>query len=305
MNLNQGVPADRRDSLLHGMTTVEELEPAHSPPRLDQKSTRLRRATAFVVPPVAFAGLFVAAWYGFSYLVLTDRNRFLVPPPHIVWHEGLGHPAGRAQLLEGLWVTTQEAMVGLAVAILIGLSFAVLMSQARWVERSFYPWAVVLQTIPVLALVPLIGIWFGRGFVGRVIVCVLIALFPIITNSLFGLQSADEGLHDLLTLHGADRATRFRKLELRAAVPAMFTGFRISAGLSVIGAIVGEFFFVRGGQSGLGNLLDLYRGQLETSRLLTALFLSSMLGILVFWGFTWIGNFLIRSWHETAHVEVP
>ena len=143
-----------------------------------------------------------------------------------------------------------------------------------------------------------------RAWVHRpVIVCVLIALFPIITNTLFGLQSADHGLHDLLTLHGADRNTRFRKLELRAAVPAIFTGFRISAGLSVIGAIVGEFFFVRGGQSGLGNLLDLYRGQLETSRLFTALALSSILGIVVFWTFTWVGNLLTRSWHESAQVE--
>lgn len=264
---------------------------------------RIRRAASFVLPPLVFAGLFVAAWYAFSYLVLDENNRFLVPPPHQVWQEGLGDMEARTQLLGGLWITTAEALVGLVIAILIGMSFAISMSQARWVERSFYPWAVVLQTIPVLALVPLIGIWFGRGFTGRVIVCVLIALFPIITNTLFGLQSADEGLHDLLTLHAAGRATRFRKLELRAALPAIFTGFRISAGLSVIGAIVGEFFFVRGGKSGLGNLLDLYRGQLETERLFTALFLSSLLGILVFWGFTWVGNLLTRSWHESAQSE--
>ena len=263
----------------------------------------LRRVLAFALPPLILAVLFGGAWYAFSYLVLNDDNRFLVPPPHQVWQEGLGDPGARAQLLDGLLITTKEALVGLLIAIIIGMSFAISMSQARWVERSFYPWAVVLQTIPVLALVPLIGIWFGRGFTGRVIVCVLIALFPIITNTLFGLQSADQGLHDLLTLHGSDRKTRFRKLELRAAVPAIFTGFRISAGLSVIGAIVGEFFFVRGGQSGLGNLLDLYRGQLKTSRLFTALALSSILGIVVFWTFTWVGNLLTRSWHESAQVE--
>jgi NitT/TauT family transport system permease protein len=263
----------------------------------------LRRVLAFALPPLILAIVFGGAWYAFSYLVLNDDNRFLVPPPHQVWQEGLGDPGARAQLLDGLLITTKEALVGLLIAIIIGMSFAISMSQARWVERSFYPWAVVLQTIPVLALVPLIGIWFGRGFTGRVIVCVLIALFPIITNTLFGLQSADQGLHDLLTLHGSDRNTRFRKLELRAAVPAIFTGFRISAGLAVIGAIVGEFFFVRGGQSGLGNLLDLYRGQLKTSRLFTALALSSILGIVVFWTFTWVGNLLTRSWHESAQVE--
>jgi NitT/TauT family transport system permease protein len=285
------------------MTTLQEPGIPSSPAATNERSAGLRRVVAFALPPLLLAILFGGAWYAFSYLVLNDDNRFLVPPPHQVWQEGLGDPDARAQLLDGLLITTKEALVGLGLAILIGMTFAISMSQARWVERSFYPWAVVLQTIPVLALVPLIGVWFGRGFTGRVIVCVLIALFPIITNTLFGLQSADHGLHDLLTLHGADRNTRFRKLELRAAVPAIFNGFRISAGLSVIGAIVGEFFFVRGGQSGLGNLLDLYRGQLETSRLFTALALSSILGIVVFWSFTWVGNLLTRSWHESAQVE--
>ncbi|MGH8923720.1 MAG: ABC transporter permease [Acidimicrobiia bacterium] len=284
------------------MTTIDDVPTAVT---REHPRNHIRRTASFVVPPLVFAGLFVAAWYAFSYLVLDDDNRFLVPPPHQVWQEGLGDTEARTQLLSGLWITTEEALVGLVIAMVLGMSFAISMSQARWVERSFYPWAVVLQTIPVLALVPLIGIWFGRGFSGRVIVCVLIALFPIITNTLFGLQSADEGLHDLLTLHSARRVTRFSKLELRAALPAIFTGFRISAGLSVIGAIVGEFFFVRGGQSGLGNLLDLYRGQLETSRLFTALFLSSMLGIVVFWSFTWVGNILTRSWHESSQSEAP
>lgn len=252
------------------------------------------------MPPLLLAVLVVGAWYAFSYLILNDDNRFLVPPPHQVWQEGLGDAAARTQLMQGLLITTKEAVVGLILAIVIGMSFAISMSQAAWVERSFYPWAVVLQTIPVLALVPLIGIWFGRGFVGRVIVCVMIALFPIVTNTLFGLQSADQSLHDLFTLHRASRTTRFAKLELRAAVPAMFTGFRIAAGLSVIGAIVAEFFFVRGGQSGLGNLLDLYRGQLQTSRLFSALILSSLLGIVVFWVFSMLANRLTRSWHESA-----
>ena len=96
-------------------------------------------------------------------------------------------------------------MVGLAIAIVLGMLFAMLMSQAKWIERSLYPYAVVLQTIPILALVPLIGFWFDFNFRSRVIVCVLIAIFPIITNTLFGLLSADQGQHDLFTLHGASR----------------------------------------------------------------------------------------------------
>ena len=109
-----------------------------------------------------------------------------------------------------------------------------------------YPYAVVLQTIPILAIVPLIGFAFGFNFRSRVLVCVLIALFPIITNTLFGLLSVDHGQHDLFTLHGVGRWQRLWKLQFPAALPNIFTGLRISAGLSVIGAVVGDFFFVQG-----------------------------------------------------------
>ena len=136
------------------------------------------------------------------------------------------------------------------------------------------------------------------------IVTVLIALFPIITNTLFGLQSADRNLHELFTLHRAKRPTRFWKLEMPASLPAAFTGLRIAAGLSVIGAIVGEFFFGRG-EKGVGVLIDKYRGQAATEELIAALIVSSLLGILVFWAFSWLGKVSTRRWHASAaEVEV-
>ena len=96
---------------------------------------------------------------------------------------------------------------------------ALAMSQAKWIERSLYPWAVASQTIPILALVPMIGFWFGFGLNARVIVCFIISLFPIVINSLTGLLSADRGLHDLFTLHHAGRRTRTMKLQIPAALP--------------------------------------------------------------------------------------
>src|SRR5262249_53731683 len=143
-------------------------------------------------------------------------------------------------LLVGLVPTTYVALTGLAIAIVLGMTAAILMSQAGWIERSLYPYAVVVQTIPIIALVPLIGFLFNYSFKSRVIACVMISIFPIITNTLFGLKSVDASLMDLFTLHGASRRTRLWKLQLPAALPAIFTGFRIAAGLSVIGAIVGD-----------------------------------------------------------------
>jgi NitT/TauT family transport system permease protein len=148
-------------------------------------------------------------------------------------------------------------------------------------------------------MVPLIAIWFGTNTTSRVIVCVIIAFFPIVLNTLFGLVSAESGLHDLLTLHHASRATRLRRLMLPAALPAMFAGLRISAGLSVIGAIVGDFFFGRG-ERGLGQLIRQYSSNTnEREQLLAAVIVSSALGITVFLMFGAIQTVVVGKWYDS------
>jgi NitT/TauT family transport system permease protein len=251
------------------------------------------------VPPLIVMLVVLAIWYAYSYLVLKPSQRFLLPPPHKVIQVGFLEGTNRTEILHGLWSTTQVAIVGLVIAIVFGIVLAIVMSQAKWAERSIYPYAVVLQTIPIIALVPLVGFWFSFNFRSRVIVCVIISLFPIITNTLFGLKSADRGLHDLFSLHDASRRTRLRKLLLPGAMPAVFTGLRISAGASVIGAIVGDFFF-RQGDPGIGRLIDVYRNRLQSEQLFTALFFSSLLGLVVFWGFGFLANRVLRSWHDSA-----
>ena len=249
--------------------------------------------------PLGFSLAMVGIWYLLSLVLLAEDRRFLLPPLHEVWDASFANADVRGELLDGVRVTAKESFTGLAIAAAAGMLFAVAMNLRRWVERSFFPWAVVLQTIPILALVPLIGGLFGFDFQARVIVTVLIALFPIITNTLFGLQSAEHNLHELLTLHKASRSTRFWKLEFPASLPATFTGLRIAAGLSVIGAIVGEFFFGRG-EKGVGVLIDKYRGQAATKELIAALLVSSLLGIVVFWGFSWLGRISTQRWHASA-----
>lgn len=250
-------------------------------------------------PPLVVFVLFLAAWYAFSASMSPRRRSVVLPYPHDSFQEAFLVWENLSELLNGLWITTQVAIVGLAIAIVLGVLIAVAMSQGAWIERSFYPYAVTLQAIPILALVPLIGTIWGFEFRSRVLVCVIIAIFPIITNTLFGLKSAERGLHDLFTLHNASRWTRFKKLQLPNALPAMFTGLRISAGLSVIGAIVGEFFFRRGDQ-GLGILIDKYRADLEPELMVGAVFWSAVLGIAVFVMFGWLANRMTRSWHESA-----
>lgn len=272
--------------------------PEPSPPRTGRRRASRGRAIAQVVAPLVVFALVVACWIFISYVVLEPRRRFLMPPPQDVLFNGLLNVHNVGDILSGLWSTTQVAMVGLLVSILVGTLVPVMMIQARWVEWSLYPWAVVLQTIPILAIVPLIGFWFGFGFSSRVLVCVLIAIFPIITNTLFGLKSADGLQHDLFTLSRANRWQRLTKLQLPAALPAIVSGWRIAAGLSVVGAIVGDFFF-RQGDPGVGRLIDDYRARLQSEQLFAAVALSSALGLVVFWGFGLLGRVLVGSWHES------
>ena len=251
-----------------------------------------------IIPPILFGALVLGGWYFISYVMLAENRRVLLRPPDKVLTEGFldwGGTGGMSEMLQSLWSSTKVAGIGLFLAILIGLFLAVLMSQAVSVEKALFPFLVTLQAVPILAIVPLISFWWGTGQTSRVVVCIIIALFPIIVNTLFGLQSAEKGMHDLFTLHHVNRVTRLRKLMFPAALPALFAGLRISAGLSVVGAIVGDFFFGRG-EVGLGQLIKRFASRLQGEELLTSVILSAGLGVAVFLLFTWLQNKAIGKW---------
>ncbi len=264
--------------------------------RVDPTKSRARRLAEVVIPPLVLVAVLIGVWYFLSYRIV--KRRFLLHPPHDVIQEGFLKWENLHEILDGLWYSTKVAALGLAIAFLLGVAIAVVMSQSKLIERAVFPVLVALQAIPILVMVPLIAIWFDTKTTSRVIVCVIIAFFPIVLNTLFGLVSADAGLHDLLTLHHASRWTRLRKLMLPAALPAMFAGLRISAGLSVIGAIVGDFFFGRG-ERGLGQLIKQYSSNTNTGELtLATVIVSSVLGITVFLMFGAVQTAVIGKWYD-------
>jgi NitT/TauT family transport system permease protein len=264
----------------------------------DSRAATARRLARRAVPPVIVAACVIGVWFFVSYVTLSPSRRFLLPPPQQVISVGLGNSLNRSNILSGLGVTAEVALVGLVIAIALGTAFAVVMSQARWLEDSLYPWAVVLQTIPILAIIPVIGFWFQYGYTARLIVCVLISLFPVTTNTLFGLKSADRAHRDLFRLRGASRWQVLTKLQLPGALPSIFTGWRISAGLSVIGAIVGDFFFQQG-PVGLGRLINGYTQQLQSDQLFASVIVASLLGLAVFWAFGLLARAVVGPWHES------
>ncbi|MCZ0914999.1 ABC transporter permease [Gordonia amicalis] len=259
---------------------------------------RRRRSRSFLsfAAPLVVLGIVIGLWYLVTYAILDEGRRFLMPAPHRVVTDGLLGSAAPS-MWEALGRTTTVALTGLAIAAVIGIVWAVVMSQSRMMETALFPYAVVLQCIPILALVPLVGFWFGFGFSARVFVCVLIALFPIVSNTLFGLRSVDRQMRDLFALHHPSRLTVLRKLEFPAAMPAIFAGLRISAGLSVVGAIVGDFFFKQG-NPGIGILIDNYRSRLQSEELFASIVLASLLGVVVFWLFGRLGNRIVGRWYQ-------
>jgi NitT/TauT family transport system permease protein len=258
------------------------------------------------ITSVVFFAMIVGIWYFISYWLLADHRQFLLPPLHQIVHKGFLDAEVRSDLFYASLRTLEEVSIGLSIASILGIVFGTLMSQWRWMERAFFPWAIVLQTMPILAIVPLVSLWFGRDLMARVVVVVIISLFPIITNTLFGLLSVDESLHDLFTLRRAKRLTRLSKLCAPAALPALFAGVRISSGLAVVGAIVGEFFFQRG-DKGLGHLLLKYTksdGTEFAPQLFAAITLCCFIGLVLFIFFTWLGNRVTRNWHEVSLRQV-
>lgn len=257
-------------------------------------SNRTRGWVLRVAGPLAVFGVILGAWYVVSYVVLEPSQQFLLPPPQEVVAVALTAPV-RGELLSASWVTTWTAVVGLAIAFVIGSAVAIVMSRSRWVEHALYPYVIFLQTVPILAIVPVIGFWFGYDLGARVIVCVIIALFPLIINPLQGLRGADPGLGDLFTIAGASAWARLWKLQVPNALPHVFVGLQSAAGLSVVGAIVGDYYFGRGA-IGLGLLLARYSSRLQSAAMLAAVLVACVMGLVAFWLFGALGRRVVGRW---------
>ncbi|WP_305783758.1 ABC transporter permease [Symbioplanes lichenis] len=259
---------------------------------------RVRSAALNAMPPLLVLAVIVGLWYAVHALLGPARN-FLVPTPGQVITDGFLDSRTRGQIVRGVWHSTAVALTGIAIAAVIGIAWAVAMASTAWAKRSTYPYAVILQCIPILAIVPLIGVWFGYEFRARVVVCVLISLFPMVANTLFGLESVDKSLHELFRLQRVRRGTVLMKLMFPAALPSIFVGLRTSAGLSVVGAIVGDFFFQRG-TPGLGSLLQTYARLLDYTALFAAIFVAALLGVTMFGLFGFLSKLAVGRWYQPA-----
>jgi NitT/TauT family transport system permease protein len=210
------------------------------------------------------------------------------------------YPAERRVL--GLAASTWPGILAaLVAAVTVGVALAILFTQSKWLEKSLFPYAVILQVTPVVAIAPLIIIWVNDVTLSLLVCAWIVAFFPVLSNTILGLNSADHNLVTLFQLYRAGRWQTLRHLRLPAALPYFLGGLKISGGLALIGAVVAEFVAGTGGSaSGLAYRILESGYQLRIPRMFAALFLISASGIAIFVLTSWIAHLLLRRWHESA-----
>jgi len=217
---------------------------------------------------------------------------YLVPAPSSVFSAMF---ESRQELMQAMAKTSTGALTGFALSMLFGIGIAIFLSSSQIIRRAFYPYAVFFQTVPIIAIAPLLVIWFGYGMRTVIASAFIVSIFPVIANTLTGILSTDPALIDMFRLYGASSSATLFKLRFPAALPQILTGLRVAAGLAVIGAIVGEFI----GGEGLGSIVDVARTQQRTDKVFAAVLLASVLGLALFGLINLISYFTLRRWHAS------
>lgn len=208
-------------------------------------------------------------------------------------------------LLSSLWITAVESTGGLLASIVVGVATAMVFAQWRWLRQTLYPYTILLQTVPIVAIAPLIINWAGAGMFSVGTVTFIICLAPIIANTTQGLISVDENLLHLFAMHKATPAQILFRLRLPHAMPSLFTGIRISAGISVIGGITGELFAgsTRVGEGGLGYAIIYASNQMETAYLFALVLAATALGFCFFFAVMFVEWLFLHTWHESSRAQ--
>ncbi|UOQ46601.1 ABC transporter permease [Gracilibacillus caseinilyticus] len=248
----------------------------------------------YLGPIIAFI-VFIVAWQVIPSLLALQP--FIFPKPTDVVNAVIED----WQLLwPAIQITVGESVLGFIVSGVIGIMASVLLASSKVLERSIYPYAIVLQTIPVVAVAPIVVIWFGAGFNSIIVISFLIGFFPVISNTLLGLNSVDKNLDDLFTLYNASKWQRMWRLRMPSALPYIMAGLKISCTLSIVGAIVGEYIAgIGGGKGGLGYSITVAAVQVKTPYLFACGISAAVLGITFYLLVNLFSHLLLRSWHES------
>lgn len=234
----------------------------------------IRRGLAYVLPALILLGAGLAFWEW--WVQAHDTPDWFLPAPTQIaatlWND-------RRLLAEHTWVTLREVAIGFAIALVAGIALAVLIHASHLIERALYPIVIASQAIPLVALAPLLLVWFGYGIWPKVIVTSLVAFFPITVGAVDGLRSADRETLDLMRTFGANRYRRFWMVNVPSALPSTFSGARIGIAIAVIGAVFGEYV---GANAGLGYLMNVSSARLRTDLVFASIVILAVMAISLF-----------------------
>ena len=263
--------------------------------------TRVRgdRIMRIALPVLALA-LGVGIWQ--AIVTLNNIPPYILPSPLLVAQTAI---ADWPILWSSLLITLQTTFEGLLLALIGGIGLAILFNMSRWIENSFYPYAVILQVTPVLAIAPILLIYLPQPL--AVLACAwIVAFFPVLANTTLGLNSVDHNLRDLFRLCGATRTQVLFQLKLPAALPYMLEGLKIGGGLSLVGAVVAELAAgAAGAGSGLAYRISEAGYRLNIPRMFAALLLLSIAGIVIFFSLSLFSHLMLRRWHESEIAREP
>ena len=247
----------------------------------------MSKHAAHFLYPLAGTLIIILAWH--YYVVLFHVPIVVLPTPMQVLHAMMTE--SKALLEEG-WVTALECIYGFALAMAIGIPIAVTMTYSRIANQMFYPLLVASQSIPKVAIAPILLVWFGTGLQSKLAMAFVIAFFPVVVDTATGLRSTSPELLELARSLQCSRLQTFFKIQLPSALPSIFSGAKIAVTLAVIGAVIGEFI---GSNEGLGNLLLTANSQLNTPLVWAALIVLSVLGM-VLYGIVVLAEIILMPW---------
>ena len=266
----------------------------------DEERKRLRRAALervgkWFLPAIVFV---LTIWLWDRVVYWNEIQHYILPGPGLVLSTLIDD---WELLLDALVVTLRITILALTVAVIGGAGLAILFTQSRFIQMSLFPYAVILQVTPIIAIAPLIFIYVDSKIVGLLICAWIVAFFPILSNTALGLNSADHNLRDLFRIYGASRWQQLLHLQMPTALPYFLGGLRIAGGLALIGAVVAEFVAGTGGiGSGLAFTILEAGYRLNIPLMFAALILIAATGVMIFTILSVVSHLLLHKWHESA-----
>jgi NitT/TauT family transport system permease protein len=264
---------------------------AETQPLRRRSRTWVGEAAATIIPALIGFALVIAAWE--AWIEIEDVKPYLVPSPTSVAQRLYEDPL--LFIDEGL-ATLKGALLGFAVGGGVALVLATIMAQSRWLERAIFPLAILIKVTPIVAIAPLLTIWFGFGLLPKVFIAALIVFFPVMVNALVGFRSVNANALALMESLAASRAEVFLRLRLPSSLPYLFAAFRVSIPLSVIGAVVAEWF---SGDQGLGAVIYVANNNLDMKTAFAGVFTLAVIGVALFVITSWVER-RVLFWHEST-----